>query len=486
MADDDAAAALATKTIKDPNPWDSRSMRIVDYLKHFAFHCQTYSIPDDKHAGVLFGAIPASYQATVRRGCDNDGIELQDVTVQQIKKYLTAMPDLADKSQEALRHQLEYMPCNPRKFSAFVDKWNTIMELTLEGDPPIDENTLVYMFKCCLPSRLRMDVMSDGDNKPWTNIRDLQSAASMRVQWLIDEEGPGAFDNRRDHKRGRDSARDDFAPQRQRQNKTPTNNNDDDDRHVTSRTARADHDKPRRSAFASTTRKGGRRGGGRGGGRNGGRSRGGGRRDRKAPRPCRICKNLLLGDKFHWEDECPNKESGTPLVPAFPPIPPTDAPTAAAVVSADTVPGPIGAAPVPLYTLTMNGEPYVYDPSQYMDSPDGDDPLMEELLHLQYLNQDLMPVEQPLLWAALCTAVNDRLQLTGISPPVLAAPTNAATSGTAANPPGTTVDTSSVLASGGGDWCAQPHLYPATPPPGPVLLMLRGSFCPRLRKHLLI
>ena len=160
MADDGAA-----RSYKTPPPWNLKTVRYQEYLQTFTVHCVVNSIPEDKRGGLLYLALPHDKQATVRRNCAANGIELLDATVDNISAYMTLTTDVADKSQLALRNAMYTCKFNGKDFHVFLDKWTGYHELAMAVDPAMDENTSIWLFINSLPLRLADMVRLDPEGQ---------------------------------------------------------------------------------------------------------------------------------------------------------------------------------------------------------------------------------------------------------------------------------------------------------------------------------
>jgi hypothetical protein len=180
-----AAAAAAAVAAARPMPvklmttkWDKPHVRFNDFFQDYRMHCHTNNVAEEHRAGVLYDALPASARNTVRNAAMKLPVDILNATVDQIKQWLTTLPDTADKSQCALRFQLETMKVNWAKFSKFLDEWNAVLERCLEFDPPIDPLTQCYFFYRVLTcSRLRTLLATDQNNQQWRDVTSMQSAA---------------------------------------------------------------------------------------------------------------------------------------------------------------------------------------------------------------------------------------------------------------------------------------------------------------------
>jgi hypothetical protein len=189
MADGAAAAAAAAyRNLKSPPIWNVSNTRYHDYQDSFLFWCDTHDVPENKRAGLLYEALPGPNQATVRRNCTANDIALRDVSVDNIHSYMSLTADVSDKSQFALRNAMKDLKFDGINFHSFMDKWTSYHELVMAVDPAMDENTAIWFFTSSLPKRLADLVRMDPTGAAWTNLRDLQRAASVHHQTTRREE----------------------------------------------------------------------------------------------------------------------------------------------------------------------------------------------------------------------------------------------------------------------------------------------------------
>jgi RNase H-like domain found in reverse transcriptase/Reverse transcriptase (RNA-dependent DNA polymerase)/Integrase zinc binding domain/Chromo (CHRromatin Organisation MOdifier) domain/Aspartyl protease len=459
MAANAAAAAAAAAVVAARPPtvtrmpkWNrTETQRLVDHLTNHRFHCHYCNVPDAFKAGVLYDSLPESFRATIRNNCIKHAVDLLEATVDQMKEWLQIMPDAADKSQNALRLQLETMRINYAKFSTFLDEWNALLDRCMEYEPPMDAATQCYLFYRCLCTRIRSLVATDSSNRQWTDVVKLQSAASTFVESILGEEGPGAFS--RDVKAVRGNAerpeqRQEGAKRQRGQRGQRGRGGQRSEQRERSHTG----SKGSVVTWADQANGGAKKNRG---GKKGGK---GGRSGKPAKFPCRTCAGMELGDLYHYPSECPNIKGTYTFSPGFltEATPALFTPAAASLPASITAPNasgdavlasvlatsdmhasaassdiPVIAAAASLdtamhesehtpassishvYQRTLGGvEVYTFDPAEYIHEPDGDDPALDELLYLQHYNRDTLPVTHPLLWASILTVIQQQLPST--------------------------------------------------------------------------
>jgi RNase H-like domain found in reverse transcriptase/Reverse transcriptase (RNA-dependent DNA polymerase)/Integrase zinc binding domain/Chromo (CHRromatin Organisation MOdifier) domain/Integrase core domain/Aspartyl protease/Eukaryotic translation initiation factor 3 subunit G len=289
-------------------------------------------------------------------------------------------------------------------------------------------------------------VATDANNVQWKDVTLLQSATSTMVASIISEEGVGALtrdvkavrDNQRDHQR--DNQRQGGAKRQRsaRGERSQRGNQRSEQRERTFQGSKG-------STVTWAEDVAGDKQRGQGNGRKRDRGAKGGRRGRAPKYPCRICQ----GD--HWPSDCPNKDGSNKG--EHTPAPPASQPDLSAVLASGSLvvaaadfssglpsiaaasldtemrePEPTLASSIsPVYQLTHSGGvSYTFDPAEYVYTPDGDDPALEELLWLQHAERDHLPVTHPALWASMQAVIEEHLPANARTNPMAAAQHNAA------------------------------------------------------------